>query len=354
MTKGSPPPSPDYAGAAKATAEGNLEAARYTTEANRINQYTPYGSIEYSKTQAPAFDQAGYDAALARYNQQLASQGGTQNQQVPNMPGMPIRNRQSSLTAPNMADFTTKNPSERWSVTTRLSPSQQRQFDVNNQINESLGGVAKQGLGYVQSALDQPLGAPMPLTSSAGDPQLLQKNVMDALYKNSTQYLDPQFSQSDKALEARLANQGITQGSEAYNAAMLNQSNARQQAYESARNAATSGAVGAAQGMFGQYMGNANLGNQVSAQDFAQRQAMQQNPINMLNAVRTGQQMNVATLPTPQNVAMQQGVAGPDLLGAASATGQYNQGIYNAQQAANTGMFGGLGQMAIAGAKLWR
>ena len=302
-SKSSPPPAPDYAGAATQTAAGNLEAARAAASANRVNQTTPYGSINYSQT--PTYD----------VNGELNKDAG-------------------------------------WNMTTTLSPTQQRQFDQNNQINEQLGGVAQQGLGYVQSALSSPLQGANALSTSAGDPQLLQQNVQNALYNNAKQYLDPQFAQSDTALESKLANQGITRGSEAFNSAMLNQSNARQQAYESARNSATAQGVGAAQGMFGQNLQNSQLQNATSAQDFAARQALQQNPINMLNAVRSGQQMNTATLPTQQNVAMQQGTAGPDMLGAATATGQYNQGIYNANQAANAGMVGGLGQMAMAGAMM--
>jgi hypothetical protein len=268
-------------------------------------------------------------------------------------------------------------------------------------------------------------GANQQASGNVQDPNLLNQQVQNALYQNSTQYLDPQFKQSDKALESRLANQGITQGSEAYNAAMLNQGNARQQAYESARNSATGQAVGAAQGMFGMNLNQAQLGNASAAQNnqmmlanqqaynqtlgqqntqnmsagdfanraaqaqygmgtqnaalqnqaaqqayqqalqsgtfqnqtaglnFAQNQALQQNPLNMLNAVRTGQQMNTATLPTQQNVAMQQGTAGPDMLGAATATGQYNQGIYNADQARAGAEMGGLGQMAMSGAMLY-
>ena len=304
MGKGSsPPPAPDYAGAAAQTAAGNLEAARANAAANRVNQTTPYGSINYSQT--PTYD----------VNGELNKDAG-------------------------------------WNMTTSLSPTQQRQFDQNNQINEQLGGVAQQGLGYVQSALGSPLQGANALSTNAGDPQLLQQNVQNALYNNAKQYLDPQFAQSDTALESKLANQGITRGSEAFNSAMLNQRNARQQAYESARNSATAQGVGAAQGMFGQNLQNSQLQNATSAQDFAQRQALQQNPINMLNAVRTGQQMNTATLPTQQNVAMQQGTAGPDMLGAATATGQYNQGIYNANQAGTAGMVGGLGQMGMAAAMM--
>lgn len=298
-SKSSPPPAPDYTGAAQQTSAGNLAAARQATAANRVNQTTPYGSIKYSQT--PTYDAAG-----------------------------------------------TLNPDAGWNMTTSLSPAQQRQFDTNNQINEQLGGVAQQGIGYVQNALGRPLQGANALSTNAGDPQLLQQNVQNALYKNSTQYLDPQFAQQDTALESKLANQGITRGSDAYNTAMLNQGNAKQQAYESARNSATAQGVGAAQGMFGQNLQNSQLQNATSAQDFAQRQALQQNPVNMLNAVRTGQQMNTATLPTQQNVAMQQGTAGPDMLGAATATGQYNQGIYNANQAAQGQMIGGLGQLGMA------
>ncbi len=45
----SPAPAPDYQGAAEATASGNLEAARESTKANRVNTYTPYGSQTYTQ-----------------------------------------------------------------------------------------------------------------------------------------------------------------------------------------------------------------------------------------------------------------------------------------------------------------
>lgn len=48
MGKSSAPAAPDYTAAANATAAGNLEAARFATTANRANQYTPYGSLEWN------------------------------------------------------------------------------------------------------------------------------------------------------------------------------------------------------------------------------------------------------------------------------------------------------------------
>ena len=41
---------PNYAGAAESTAEGNLAMARAATAANRVNQYTPWGSLQYKQT----------------------------------------------------------------------------------------------------------------------------------------------------------------------------------------------------------------------------------------------------------------------------------------------------------------
>lgn len=43
------PPAPDYTGAAQATAAGNLAAAQQATAANRVNTYTPYGNLTYTK-----------------------------------------------------------------------------------------------------------------------------------------------------------------------------------------------------------------------------------------------------------------------------------------------------------------
>ena len=46
----SAPAAPDYTGAANATAANNLKAAQAATAANRVNQYTPYGALNYSQT----------------------------------------------------------------------------------------------------------------------------------------------------------------------------------------------------------------------------------------------------------------------------------------------------------------
>ena len=390
MSSPKPPPAPDYAAAAQQTAAGNASQAQVAQYGSMTNQVTPYGRVTYTPQ------------AIGQ-----TKEGDALNQ---------------------------------WTQTVSLSPSEQAAFEQNNRINAQLGNVAESGVGYVQQALANPLqgqqysgnidptanqmvrnvNAPTlqgsygynagQIQTSVQDPNLLNQQVQNALYQNATQYLDPQFKQSNAQLANRLANQGITQGSEAYNNAMLNAGNAQQQAYESARNNAVSGGINAAQGLFGmglqqgqfanqalgqqntqnmsaadfanqaaqaQYgmgMQNAALQNQAAqqayqqalqsgqfqnqtaAQKFAQAQALQQNPLNMLNATRTGQQMQVANIPNvgQSNPAALQAVAGPDMLGAATALGQYNMNTYNQQSAANSAMMGGLmklgGQAAGAAA----
>jgi len=297
-----PPSAPDYTGAARATAEGNAAAARETAAANQrlqlmgqygsmTNQITPYGKISYTPT----------------YLDKLGN---------PTTP----------------TDITDPSIFRQWTQTMTLSPEQQVLYNQNQRINQNLGNIAETGVGLVQKSLDNPLDFSQ--NQQLYTPGQLQQQASDAAYQNAAQYLDPQFKQSNAQLANRLANQGITQGSEAYNNAMLNAGNQQQQAYESARNQAYIQGLSGGQQQYQQAMGTRQ-------QQIAEQQALQQNPLNMLNAVRTGQQLQVAQMPqvgvsnpAALGSATQQGTAGPDMLGAVTAQGQYNQGLYNAQSAA--------------------
>jgi hypothetical protein len=221
-----------------------------------------------------------------------------------------------------------------WTQNVSLSPEQRAAFDQGNRINAQLGNVAERGVGYVQNALNSPLNFSQNQQLFA--PGQIQQQASNAAYKNAKQYLDPQFAQSNAQLANKLANQGITQGSEAYKNAMLNAGNQQQQAYESARNQAYLQGQQGAQQQYAQGMGNRQ-------QQISEQQLLQQNPLNMLNATRTGQQMQVANMPQvgQSNPAALQAVAGPDMLGAAQAQGQYSMNSYNQQMAAYNAMMQG-------------
>ena len=282
---GSAPPAPDYTGAAQATAQGNKEAAMAAQAGNMINQYTPYGSVTY------------------------AQRGESQ--------GTPL-----------------------WEQVVSLSPEQQKAYNKDVQMNAGLQDVGIKGVGYVQSALDKPLS--FNGMQQLGTPGEIQAQAADAAYQNAMRYAEPRMQRQQASLENQLSNQGITRGSEAWNAAMQDAEANRENIYSQAQNAAyTAGLTGANQAY------NQALGSR--QQQISEAQTLRQDPINMLNAVRSGSQMQTSAQPqvgtsSPGQLATW---SGPDLLGATTAQGQYNQGLYNAQNASSSNMMSGL--MGLAG-----
>jgi hypothetical protein len=160
-----PPPSapaaPDYSGAARETAAGNVEAARVATAANRINQVTPYGSLTYSQSGTDAYGNPTYTATQA------------------------------------------------------LSPDQQRLLETQNRISGSLGDVATKGVSYVENMLNTPFNTAALPTTGFNPSQSYQDAYM--------QRLQPQIQQNREALQQQLANKGIDIGSTAYDRAMQTQ-----------------------------------------------------------------------------------------------------------------------------------
>ena len=154
------PAAPDYTSAANATAAGNLAAAQAATAANRVNQVTPYGNLNYS--------QNGTDA-----------QG---------------------------------NPT--WTATTSLSDVGQQLLNNQNSTSLGLGSAINSQLGNVQNTMSQPFNPNLPQVGiNAG------QNYQDAAMSR----LAPQLSQQRELLNNQLANQGIPVGSKAWQTAQMNQ-----------------------------------------------------------------------------------------------------------------------------------
>jgi hypothetical protein len=262
----SAPPPPDYEGAARQTAEGNLEAARANIAANRVNQYTPYGSLEYKISGEDPYG----------------------------------------------------NPT--WSATQSLSPVQQQLLDYQNKSSLGLGQLAEKGLGYVGNMLDTPFDTSK-LPSTGFNPS---QSYQDAYM----QRLAPQIQQGREALSVDLANRGIPIGSEAYKRAMQTQS---QRENDLLLGATTQG--------FG-------VGQQARQQGLQEQAYLRNEPLNTLNAVRTGSQVQG---PTFVNPAMQANTAGADILGATQMGYNAQLGAANAQNAANNQMTQGLFSLGGAG-----
>lgn len=253
----STPPPPDYAGAAKETATGNLENSRLAAKANRVNYDTPYGSLNYSQ---------------------------------------------------NPAD------QDLWSAKIALSPDQQGLLSQQSRTSAGLAGLQDTATGRVADTINSPF--------QYGNVQ----DVQDQAYKGYTSRLDPQWQQRESALDTKLATQGITQGSEAYQNAQRDFNQGRNDAYQQANTAA----IG------------------LAPQQLQMASALRNMPLNELNALRTGAQV---TNPSFQNSPQQNYVPGADMMGAANA--QYGSALdaANAQNAASGNFMSGLFGLGAAGLK---
>lgn len=372
----SPPPAPDYTGAAVATAQGNLDATRAAAAANRVNQETPYGNLTYTQTPTYTTDYKGYQAALDQWN----ANGGQGDK-------------------PDISGYQTLNPDAGWNATVSLSDTGKRLLDAQNNTSLGLANLQSGALDQVgqtmsdPSRLTQGLSGVIPLVGAANYQNKLdtsgvqaiptvdenyRNQVQNAIYGQQSQYLDPQWEQSRKSFDAQMANKGLVPGGEAYDAAYKNFQNAQQQAYSNAQMNAITGGNTAMQNYFNMGlaanqagMGNAlaegNFTNQAENMAFnnrlqnanlanaANQQLLQQNaylynqPLNALSAIRSGSQV---TNPTFTGVPQQQTTTGPNYLGAAQSQYGDQLGAYNAQQAANSSFMGGLmglgGQLGAA------
>jgi hypothetical protein len=143
------------------------------------------------------------------------------------------------------------------------------------------------------------------------------------------QRLQPQIAQGREALNVDLANRGIPVGSEAYNRAMMAQS---QRENDLLLGATTQG--------FG-------VGQQARQQGLQEQAYLRNEPLNTLNAVRSGAQVQG---PTFVNSAQQATTGGADILGATQMGYNAQMGAANAQNAANNAMTQGL--FSLGGAAL--
>lgn len=314
---GDAPDAPDYVRLAQIDAENQRKLLEQQTIANRVNQYGPLGSVTYTRgTGDQTFDQSGYDAAMQRYQQQMASQGrqttrpgtytdsplGLMNYIGNSRSGYTVGGGTSSLTAPNRNDFYTGggDPNQ-WNQYTTLSPEMQAILDQN---------LASKNQSYdqLQTALSNIGNNNLPLAAvNAGE------TAQDAILRR----VNPQLDIQENQLRQRLINQGLRPGTPAWDREMtlMNQS----------RNDATSQA--ALQGI--------NVANDARARALAEQGI----PINLINAYLSGGQ---AQMPQFQSVPMAGQGQATDLLGAGQAQYGAQLNNYNAQQAAGANTMSGL------------
>lgn len=320
---GGAPKTPDYVAAAQATAQGQIDAARAAAEANRVSQYTPYGNLVYSKDKGQ-FNQSAYDKAMQDYQRQLqaynsgttTTTGGQFNYDNGGLANIgrttTIGGRGAMPVAPDRNQFYSGGDNS-WRADVTLSPEQQALLDQQNKIGLGLSNAQNNALNYVNQNLSQPFDeSKLPaLPINAG------QTVQDAIMSR----LNPTFEMRQKQLDTQLANQGIAQGTEAYNNAQRQFGYDRNDAYINA----------ALQGM--------NTGQSIQNQAFNQEMQKYNMPINTLSALRSGSPVQNPSFINPAQQATTQGA---DILGAQQAGFNAQLGNYNANQAAQNNFTSGL------------
>ena len=255
----SPPKAPDPYAVAGAQGAANVEAARATAMLNQANQVTPWGSLTYSQTPG----QVGTD---------------------------------------------------RYTATTTLDPRLQQLLDQQFATSLSLEGATQGALGNVQDLF----GA----GNTVSPNEDYRSQVQDALYSRMTSRLDPMWQQREGDLESRLAAQGLTQGSQAYERELANLGRERTDAYQTAMDTSIGAGEAAIGGQFGR--------------DLQSRNQI----LNELNALRSGQQVQA---PQFQNTA-----TGANVAAAPIAQSMYNSfGANQANSQATMNALSGLGAAAI-------
>lgn len=372
MGKPKAPAPPDYAAAATEQGKANVNSAIATNFLNQADQTGPYGSLKYN-----------YD-----YTNGLTLPDGTR---IP-----------------------------RTAVETILSPDQQKLLDQNTNLSISLNDLAAQGLDYVGRTANTPVdrnGLPS-LRSGLGTPQLAGapgttdfqssydfsgasklptmadfNGQRDQITDAYMQRLQPLLDRQRAAMENKLANQGITNGSEAWRfdqdalnrgendqriAALLAGDQLQQNMFGNAMAARQQGVnesmaqTGlfneAANNRFSQDLTAAQFGNQTAQAGFnmglaggqfdnqARAQAIQEadyfrnQPLNMLNALRSGNQVN---MPQFGNVSAGANIQAAPIYQATADSYSAALDKYKAEMQARGGLLGGLGTIGSAAIGKW-
>ena len=296
----SPPPAPDYAGAATAQGAANIEAARATAKLSNPNIIGPYGS-------------------------QTVQYGAGGDQDIP-------------------------------TVTQTLTPDAMETLKAQQDVQKNLAYLGQQGIGTAQDVLSNRFNPNLPGLQTSLDTSNIARMPVNAGTTGQEALMSrlaPQIERQQASTRQVLANQGITQGSEAYRNAMTQQG---QQENDLRTQAALQGLnldIGANTQGFNQAVQGAQFGNTAQQQSLAQQLALRNQPLNEISGLMSGSQIQ-----TPQFQGYQgANIAAAPIFGAAQAQGQADMQNYGIQQAGanaqSAGMSGLIGSGLMAGATIF-
>lgn len=320
----SPPPAPDYAGAAAAQGQANKEAAIASSKLNNPNVVNPYGTQKWTEG-APGrtFDQNAYQTSLDSWNQARANLTPDADGNMPNIGE-----------APNAQDFWVTSDIGRPTLTQEFSPEQKALYDKNVKTQGILGDI---GITGAQS-LNQVIGKNLDLSGApqVGSYDELRKGLLGSMAARA----DEDYGlQRDKANSDLIA-AGIRPGTKAYQD--------RMQAIERSRNDARTQAEVNAGNMVNQAF---NTDTQRRKDAIAEMLTQRQTPLNEINALLSGSQVaNPFAVP---GAAQNANVQPAPIFGATQAQSGYDQSVHQGEVAgANSKMQGGMAAAATVAAAM--
>lgn len=293
----SPPPAPDYAGAATAQGAANKDTAVASAMLSNPNIYGPYGNQTVSYAEGP-------DGNL-----------------IP-------------------------------TVNQTLNPQSQQIFDQQQAVKMGLAGLAGTGANIAQGVLNKPFQFSGPSVQTGLDTSGIAKMPVNAGMKAQEAImarLEPAMARQRTSLETQLTNQGLRPGTEAWRNSMTD--------FGQQENDARMQAVGQGIGIdmnannqgFNQAVQGAQFGNTAQQQQFVQELQRRGLPLSEITALMSGSQVA-----TPQFQGYSgQAIAPAPIMAGAQAQGQYDMGLYNAQQGAANSFTSGLFGMGAAGLGAW-
>lgn len=292
------PPAPDPTVVANAQSAANIASAQAQQKLNMINTQGPTGSVNY---QADANSPGGYTqvtalspAEQATYDRQKAVENGALD-----TAGTQLGRVNTALATP--LDTTglpgLQGAVQGGAIQSSFNPGQalQYSFDPGQAIQGQVGAADLYGAA---------------------------QQAQDAVYGQATSRLDPRFEQEDNAMRTRLANQGLSQNSTAYQTAEQNQGRVKNDAYNQAQFSAIGAGNDAAQQLFQQSLQQGQFANSAAGQEYNQNQG-QAAFHNATGAQDYSQNQGLAQFAnTAQNQGFQQDLANAQLSNTAR-----NQGL---------------------------
>lgn len=253
MGKSAPkaPPPPDPRVVAQEQADANIRTAQEQQRLNMIGSSGPEGSVSYvaDPTQPGGYRQVTSLSPEQQsiWNAQKATELGAVNLaqgqlgRVENALATPL----DTTGLPQLSggvDMSGLTPGQGIQTSFNMGRQLQYGFDPGQQVQGSVGG----------------------------DLEAARVAAQNAVYQQAASRLDPRFAQEEQSLETRLANQGLSQNSAAYENAKRQFAQGKNDAYNQAIYSSVGAGEQAAQGQFGRQLAQGQFANQAAGQMYQQ------------------------------------------------------------------------------------